>query len=124
MRSRRLVAMVHCDVETLPEQEPRRIDDHALRPLREGQRDVHLQALEFELLILGEVLAAEVGVDRHLKMPASPEGRDEVQGDHAAFRANEFYGGFGKGDVHRDSIIPRETCELRALAHGCLMFAC
>lgn len=120
MRSRWLVAMVHGDVEALPEQEPRRIDDHALRPLREGRCDVHLQAREFELLVPGEVLAAEVGVDRHLKLPASPEGWDEVEGDHAAFRANKLHSRFGKRNVHRHSIIARNACELGALAHECL----
>jgi hypothetical protein len=50
-------------------------------------------------------------------MPASPEGRDEIKGDHAAFRADEFYSSFGKGDVHLRSIIPRAIDELSALAH-------
>ncbi len=103
VRSGRLVAMRDRDLELLPEEEARRVYLHFLRPGGERRGDVDAQAVLLDGAVAREVLAFEVGVDRHLEGAASAQGRYEVQRDDATALAGQLDGLFRKRDSHRPS---------------------
>lgn len=97
------MAMLDVDQKAVPEQErPLRIDPHALRPHAQARCDVDRQSAVVEPRVSREVLALEVGVDRHLEPTASANRRDEVQRDHSAALAREVHGSLSQFEFHVD----------------------
>jgi hypothetical protein len=87
-----LVAVIGENVEALPEQEAMHLDLDAAGPLAELRGDEDLDVVELERLVAAEVLALEVGVDRHLDVAASAEWWDEVQRGATASRSHQLDG--------------------------------
>ena len=79
MRSGRAVSVLRRDLERLPDQELLDVQVHRLRPLHQLGRDEDRDARVIDAAIRRQVLALEVGVDRHLGFAVSSERRDEVE---------------------------------------------
>ena len=87
---------------------PERFEDQELfdvqvdsrRPLDQLRRDEDLHTVLFHGAVRCEVLALEVGVDRHLGPAASAQGRDKVQRGDPAFMADSIQGLFGNLELH------------------------
>lgn len=86
------MAMGHVDPELLPEEESPDVDHNLLRPTCESWRDVDAHRVSMNSLVAGEVLALEIGVDRHLKSAASSEGWYEVEGHYAPLLVRQLNG--------------------------------
>lgn len=71
--------------------------------------------VDLQPLVRGQILAFEVGVDRHLKRSASTDRGDEVDGHDPALPADQGYGFGGDVKLHRcthdrgTSDYPRES---------------
>ena len=76
-------------VECAPEEKALGIQVNALRDPREPVRDQDLDVVLVLPLIARGVFAAEISVDRHLRLAASTKGRDVVQGHDPALLSDE-----------------------------------
>ena len=80
MLSGRLVTVIGRDRESTPEEEEAlRIDAHRARPLQQRGRDVDRQIVVADGFVAGEILALEVGVDRHIEDAPSAERANEIE---------------------------------------------
>ena len=77
------------DFEGLPDEELLGIEVDVFGPLEKRGGDENLHVVLLDGAIGGEVLAFEVGVDRHLWAAVSGEGRDEIERHDAAAAAGE-----------------------------------
>lgn len=66
-------------IKPLPEQEPIHLNLNPTRPLPQHGSHEELDSVDLHRLVLREVLALEVGVDRHLDVAASANRRNKVQ---------------------------------------------
>ncbi len=62
---------------------------------------MQLDIVDLHPLIGGQILAFEVGVDRHLKLSASTDRGDEVDGHDPALPADQGYGFGSDVKLHR-----------------------
>ncbi len=88
------------DFELLSEQA--RLDCHGgtVSPGGEGRRNVEFDTVDGQLLVRAEVLAFEIGVDRHLQCAASTDWRDEVDRHDPALLTDEVDSFRGDVEVH------------------------
>lgn len=88
------------DFKLLSEQA--RLDRHGrmFGPGGQGWRHVKFDVVDRQLLVRAEVLAFEIGVDRHLQCAASTDRRDEVDGHDPALFADEVDSFRGDVKVH------------------------
>ena len=70
------------------------------RPLDQLRRDENLDVVMLDGLVRSEVLAFEVGVDRHLCGAVSSEGRNEVKRHHSTSVPHEFHCFVADADIH------------------------
>lgn len=101
------MAVIRHHIEPLPEQEPADLNLNPARPLRKHRRHEEFDPLDLRRLILRQVLALQVGVDRHLDVAASANRRDEVQRRAATPRADQINRRGRKIDFHRFDLIAR-----------------
>ena len=73
------VLMLREDLERLPDEKLLHVQMHRPRPLDQFRRDEDLDAAMIDCDVGSQVLALEVGVDRHLSLAASSERWDEVE---------------------------------------------
>ena len=73
------MSVIRDHIEAPPEEEAVDVHLHAASPLREHRRHQQLDAVQLLRLVLRQILALEVGVDRHLDRAASAYRRDEIQ---------------------------------------------
>ena len=73
--------MIHRGLEAVPDEEALHIDDDRLRPVGKavGHKDLDTVHLVAPISVV-DLLALEVGVDRHLGVTPSTNGWNEVQG--------------------------------------------
>ena len=69
------------------------IDGEIGRPAQQVARQQKLHTFMRQPLVRRQILTRSVGVDRHLSRLASADGRDEIQGDHAALLAGQLQSG-------------------------------
>ena len=100
VRSSGTVVVLRQDLERLPEQEPSHVQKDRLRPARERGRDQDLDVPELDPLVLAEIFSLEIGVDRHLRLTPSTEGRNEIQRHHAAAFAGQGHRIVGELQFH------------------------
>ena len=75
-----LVRLRHrLNLEGAPDEELLCAHLHRLRPLEQRRRDEDLDTLVLRHAVTRQVLALQVGVDRHLSPARSGKGRDEVE---------------------------------------------
>ena len=89
VRSGRAVAVVGPHLEALPQQEATRLHLDARGPVRQDRRHKEFDVALLYSGVAREVFLLEVGVDRHLDDPASPNRWDEVERRHTATRTHE-----------------------------------
>jgi len=76
-------------------------DPHARSQSVQLRGDEDLDAVADAMLAVGgEVLALDVGVDRHLSDLASTDGLDEIDRHHPALAGEEVHGRVGDLDLH------------------------
>lgn len=91
-----LVFVVDTNREPLPHHTPPSIHDSGGGPLREGGGNQNRNTVLFDPLVGREILAFQVGVDRHLEGAPSTDGRYEIKCDDAAPLASQIEGGVGE----------------------------
>ena len=101
------MAVIRQHIEPFPEQEPAHLNLNPARPLREHRRHEEFDPLDLRRLVLRQVLALEVGVDRHLDVAASANRRDEIQRRTATAVADQINRRGRKIDFHRFDLIAR-----------------
>lgn len=101
MASRRLVFMVGKNLKPLTKRS--RPDGHrgSICPGRKCRRYMQFDIVDFQSLVWAQIFAFEVGVDRHLKLSASTDRGDEVDGHDPAFSADQGDGFGGDVKLHR-----------------------
>jgi len=90
--------VVDLDFERLPQPAVFRDDVRGSRPAHQTRRDEESDVVYHHPLVGSEVLAFQMGVDRHLGFPTSRNGRDEIERHHPAALAGEFEGAVVGGD--------------------------
>ena len=77
-------------LEALPEEEAFDVQTHALGPVEERIGNEDLDVARREVSVPGaHLFALEIGVDRHLGVAASTDGRNEVERGRAPSAGNE-----------------------------------
>ncbi len=82
--------MLREDLERLPDEKLLHVQMYRPRPLDQLRRDEDLDTVMIDGAVRGQVLALEVGVDRHLSLAVSSEGRNEVECHRAAALLHEL----------------------------------
>ncbi len=91
----------HIDGERLEHQELLQPQINALGHIRQRRCDEYIDIFERYLVVPLRVLTLEVGVDRHLRLAASPHCGDEIYGQSTAFATDLLKGLFRDVYVHR-----------------------